>query len=379
MAKTAEDLIQKQLLISVMLERVRPVSLDEFDKVMSEVLDDTLLSIAKAKNPMIVKTQRQILAEVTRQLKDIYGDFPEWIKVDEEFASQLAYESSVASMESQPSVIKAGITAISYDRLNKDTIETLLSPNRQLGSTGFTLNDMVKDLQDYQTKRTRQILAKGVTAKQTPHEITRSVQNLWGDVTKHRADAVVRTAMIDAANVGRHQSDKIFDEVIIGYLSMAVLDNRTSKICIPLHLKKYMRKPNQTAYGLLESIPDKPPRHPRCRSSLLKLTKDTMELLHDTDRTATIWDKDDRIQHRDGSTSMRLSAKDATHKRLRADSTYQEFYDTLTINQQASIVGSKRKVELMRKGKLSLSEVLKTQRTGQIRYLTNEEILKIVK
>jgi len=52
---------------------------------------------------------------------------------------------------------------------------------------------------------------------------------------------------------------------IKGWLSIAVLDNRTSVICVGLANKYYSVK----QYPKREDIPNQPPRHPNCRSILI--------------------------------------------------------------------------------------------------------------
>ena len=375
MAQQPIDPIQKELMTALMLERVRPASLDEFEKVMASVLDDIIIKVAKAGDTLQMSKAREILAEVKRQLKVVYGDLPDWIRLDEDYAFELMKQTQNTILEASTAAVNAGIVGTSFSRIPTEQISALLSPKRQLGSTGFTLEDMVSDLSDYNVKRTRQILAEGVTARRTPQEVTKALQTLWGDVTRHRADAVVRTAMMDAADKAKEVIDDEFKDVIIGWMSIATLDNRTSAICISYHLQKWYKKDGWT----YDKIPDKPRRHPRCRSQLIRMTSDTLEIMGEDTRAAVVWDTEKKVKHRDGSTSTKFAAKDATVKRLPADASYQKFFNTLTLNQQSSIVGGRNKAELMRKGKLSLSDVLKQQRDGQIKFMTTDEVAKLLK
>ncbi|NYT47683.1 MAG: hypothetical protein H0A75_09190 [Candidatus Methanofishera endochildressiae] len=59
------------------------------------------------------------------------------------------------------------------------------------------------------------------------------------------------------------------DSDIKGWISVAILDNRTSAICIGFTNKYYSIKD----YPTRESIPNKPPRHPRCRSTIVAVRK----------------------------------------------------------------------------------------------------------
>ncbi len=357
---TPKDLQREILLLTMMLERTRPVSLTEFEKVMSEALDEVILKIIKAKSPMTITQSREILKSIKDLLTPIYKDFPEWIRLDEELALKMSYETTVAAMVSLPFVIENKLTAVSFNKINKDQIDALLSPNRQLGSMGLTLNDLIGDTQDAQYKRARQILAKGVTAKHSPSQITNDMRQLFTDITKNKAETIVRTAILDSAEIAQHKSYEQFDEVIIGYRSRAVLDDRTSDICVFYHDKVWKRKSGETQKQLYERIPDKPKRHPRCRSILIPETKDTKKQFEQTTVPAA-----------EGK------GKDRTFYRLRADATFDEFFSTISPEAQAKLVGGKEKARLMREGKLSFKDVLKKQRNGEIKYLTNDEIKEI--
>lgn len=56
-----------------------------------------------------------------------------------------------------------------------------------------------------------------------------------------------------------------FQESVRGWISVAVLDSRTSAICAGLHNKFYSVK----EFKSRSDVPNKPPRHPNCRSILV--------------------------------------------------------------------------------------------------------------
>lgn len=60
------------------------------------------------------------------------------------------------------------------------------------------------------------------------------------------------------------------EDGIKGWLSVAVLDNRTSAICIGYNNRFYTKK----KYGSRANVPDPPPRHPNCRSILYTIRGD---------------------------------------------------------------------------------------------------------
>lgn len=74
-----------------------------------------------------------------------------------------------------------------------------------------------------------------------------------------------RTQAKSAREFGYAQNDKILSKEVRGWLSVAVLDNRTSAICVSLHNKFYSKKDYATRFD----VPYQIPRHPNCRSILV--------------------------------------------------------------------------------------------------------------
>lgn len=70
---------------------------------------------------------------------------------------------------------------------------------------------------------------------------------------------------------GYQEVDRVSKEEIRGWNSVAVLDSKTSAICVGLHNKFYSIK----NYKSRSEVPDKPPRHPNCRSILITVWKGT--------------------------------------------------------------------------------------------------------
>ncbi len=65
--------------------------------------------------------------------------------------------------------------------------------------------------------------------------------------------------------------DKKLSTQVRGWISVAVLDNRTSAVCAGLHNVFYSSKDYKTRFD----IPNPPPRHPNCRSILLTVWEGT--------------------------------------------------------------------------------------------------------
>lgn len=65
--------------------------------------------------------------------------------------------------------------------------------------------------------------------------------------------------------------DKKLSTQVRGWISVAVLDNRTSAVCAGLHNQLYLKKDYPTRFD----IPNPPPRHKSCRSILLTVWEGT--------------------------------------------------------------------------------------------------------
>jgi len=83
-------------------------------------------------------------------------------------------------------------------------------------------------------------------------------------------DAFYRTQTKGAREHGYAENDKKLRSNIKGWMSIAVLDNKTSAICLSLHNKFYSIEDYKTRFD----IPYQIPRHPHCRSMFVTVFKD---------------------------------------------------------------------------------------------------------
>ena len=83
-------------------------------------------------------------------------------------------------------------------------------------------------------------------------------------------DAFYRTQTKGAREQGYAENDKKLRSNIKGWMSIAVLDNKTSAICLSLHNKFYSIEDYKTRFD----IPYQIPRHPHCRSMFVTVFKD---------------------------------------------------------------------------------------------------------
>jgi len=154
--------------------------------------------------------------------------------------------------------------------LPKDTIKEVLDFDAviPMGDKGYSVNDFFDTASQAHINRYKQIIAGGLASNDGYRAITKRLKEADAKGTMDLG-SIVHTAISaarDRANVKTYES---FDDVIIGWKSIATLDSRVSAVCASLDGVTYM-KPKFKKY---EDIPNRPPRHPRCRSILRSLTK----------------------------------------------------------------------------------------------------------
>ena len=86
-----------------------------------------------------------------------------------------------------------------------------------------------------------------------------------------RNDAFWRDHAKSAREYAYQDLDATTNRQLRGWMSVAVLDSKTSAICAGYHNRFYDAK----EYKARSDVPNKPPRHPNCRSILLSVWKGT--------------------------------------------------------------------------------------------------------
>jgi SPP1 gp7 family putative phage head morphogenesis protein len=100
----------------------------------------------------------------------------------------------------------------------------------------------------------------------------RSVAQLIKDEVKKyekNLETFYRTQTKSAREFGYAKNDKTLSKEVKGWISVAVLDNKTSAICVRLHNTFYSKERYATRFD----IPFQIPRHPNCRSTFVTVFK----------------------------------------------------------------------------------------------------------
>lgn len=134
---------------------------------------------------------------------------------------------------------------------------------------GYTFKELVAQRKNTTTKQATKFMAQAQDViKEDKIEIA---QLLKDDVNKYKKsiETFYRTQTKGAREFGYASNDKVLSKEVKGWISIAVLDNRTSAICSALSNVFYSKDDYETRFDLPYQIP----RHPNCRSQFITVFK----------------------------------------------------------------------------------------------------------
>lgn len=133
-----------------------------------------------------------------------------------------------------------------------------------VGLAGYTLKEAVSAKKESVKKQAQRFMANANELLKDKEDLTTLLKD---EVSKYEREleAFYRTQTKQARQQGYEQVDKNNSEQIRGWISITILDNRTSAICLSYQNQFYSIKDYKTR----ADIPNPPPRHPHCRSILI--------------------------------------------------------------------------------------------------------------
>lgn len=134
---------------------------------------------------------------------------------------------------------------------------------------GFTFNQLIAQRKLTTQKQLTRFMVQAQDAIKQQQEITQLVKDELNRYQKS-IETFYRTQSKGAREVGYAQNEKKLQTEIKGWMSIAVLDNVTSAICMSLHNKYYEKG---TQYQTRFDLPYQIPRHPNCRSMFVAVFK----------------------------------------------------------------------------------------------------------
>ena len=216
--------INELILQEIKLENLKYDSLKNLNFKLSEIIDELVLKILKSNGG----DARKIKKWIVQQLEVLYDEFHVQSKAEIEEQKELIAKDDETSLTP---IIIAGF-------LFSELISN--QKNSNLRKMFEKVNNKDVDFKDFVKKNQEQLKTILRTSSRALREEVRAKQGSP-----------------------------------IGWQSVAVLDNKTSAICVSLHQEFY--KATKFTY---ESIPNKPPRHLGCRSMLVAIY-DKKEMVKD--------------------------------------------------------------------------------------------------
>lgn len=135
---------------------------------------------------------------------------------------------------------------------------------------GYTFNELVEQRKNTTKKQLTRFM---VQAQDVLAEEKAQIKQLIQDELnryKQSLETFYKTQAKSAREYGYGVAEKKLSKEIKGWISIAVLDNKTSAICMSLHNKYYEKG---TQYKTRFDLPYQIPRHPNCRSMFVAVFK----------------------------------------------------------------------------------------------------------
>lgn len=317
MQNISEQLANLAITRSLLLHRVSNGLSNDVASLYKEMIDDittTILKSGKSSNN-ITKTIKDIKAQL--QVPDIESDMNSLAQSEVSFTKN-AY-NAVIGIDIFKNIPPESAMAQIY---NTSLIE------------GASVGMWLKDLEYSQAFDIERAVKLGMTMGETNVQLAKRLQSTM-EVSMRNAQSIVITATSAVANKARMDFYDANSEVLKGYQSIAVLDGRTSDLCIAYSGLKFDLQFKPIGHN-------KPyratPRHFRCRSTHISILKSWRELGIDEDELP------------EGTQSSDAGYVPQSY-------TFGDWLKTKNTAQQNDILGV-GKAQLWRDGKITLSDLV---------------------
>jgi len=265
-----------------------------------EIAETKIIKVINKSTKLTDKQRYRLISSELREIiKEAYSGFTDLMLKDMEDITELTFNSTIVALTAATAINpKVKWVDVSQSVKNK-----LIDKNRPI--LGSTLKDIQLDKTVRDISRFRQTIAdsfeRNASLPMTERAVIASnaVTELNGKIRRNEIKTLTRTILKSAIEEARGESYKYFDDVIVGYTSLATLDMRTSKLCASLDNVFYPKSKYR-----YETIPNKPPRHFNCRTLLVAETKESLK--REDTRTYALHDAK-IVNHRDGTHSTKFT------------------------------------------------------------------------
>jgi len=255
--------INTAIKLQALQERFKSDTEVYFVKALDDAMSTIMAKIIKTDDSLQKKRLKAIKALIEQEVHALYSGVIDPLSEDMTQFAHLSYDTLFGALNTELGV------GYAYASLPKSLIKEIINMDSiiLMGDRAVNLNDLLHASTLNQIERYKQIITGGLAANVGYSEITRNLRNANGTSFKEM-QAVVHTAISSARSKADGKAYARFGDLVKGWESVAVLDSRTTLICASLDGKRYFKSRGYE----WENIPNKPPRHFRCRSVLVSIT-----------------------------------------------------------------------------------------------------------
>jgi|LGVE01.1.fsa_nt_gb SPP1 gp7 family putative phage head morphogenesis protein len=237
--------------------QVNPI-LEDFGRWVRKKLNaqGTTIETKKALNALLADVNKRYTKDLNKYSKMLNSDLDTLAGYEAGFQSELL--STTVKLETDVPSTAQVVSAASNNPL-------------VIGASGGAVNydTMLKNFTPTEVKRATGIISGGFYQGQTTNQIT---ANLLGQLntTQRNARTLAITATNHMATQAKNQTYKENNDIVIGYVIVATLDDRTSNECKGWDGTEVMNS---------DTFKPMPPFHPNCRTTTAPLLNDKFDFL----------------------------------------------------------------------------------------------------
>lgn len=315
--------------IQALQERYKSKTEIQMINALDKALENVIAKLSNTEDLAQQKRLNTLKALIEKEIGDLYGEATDPIKQDMSGFAKVSHKTVFEQLNNEMNL------GYAFAAIPKKTMKSIIDLNEVIlmGDKGYTIEEMFKTSSANQINRYKQIINAGLASNSGYREITKQLK-LANETGMTEIQAIVHTAIASARDKADGVAYDTFDDVIIGWKSVATLDSRTTLICASLDGDRYLKKDGFK----WATIPTKPPRHFRCRSVMVPLTG---------------LDEENDTRAANGDTKGQVSAK----------LTFQQWFDRQSPTFKNKYLGPSR-FELYKNGKFKISSFVDVK-TGE--------------
>ena len=250
--------------LSMLQERFKSGTQKIYIESLNDALETITGKLEKLDSLTEIKRQVALKKLLEQEIGQLYGKLIEPIQEDMQGFAEISHESIFDALNGETGL------GYAFAGLPKGTMKKIISMDEinLVGDKAYSLKDLFDGAKTAQVNRYKQIIAGGLAGNEGYRAIVKRLKQANAKATTDMF-SIVHTAVSSARDKADAEAYKDFDDVITGWKSIAVLDSRTSLHCASLDGRMYYKKQGYPSY---DKIPNRPPRHFRCRSRLIPKT-----------------------------------------------------------------------------------------------------------